>query len=325
MKTELNTLKRSAGAVGCRGKTLLHYSITASLLLLPCITHAKLNVVATTPELAAIAQDIGGDSVAVTSLAKLTEDPHFVTPKPSFIVKLNRADVLIDGGAELELGWLPPLLDSARNPKLAIGAPGRVQAVTVVSMLEVPATLDRARGDIHALGNPHFMTDPLNGKAVAQLIADRLTALAPDQAGVFKANLAKFNQRLDAKLAEWQKLLAPFAGSRVVAYHNTWPYFAQRFGLKVDLFLEPKPGIPPTPAHLTDVIARMKAEHVGVVIVEPYQNRKTAERVAAETGAVVLDFCQFPGGVKGSEGGYIELLDYLAHSLAKALAEKGKP
>lgn len=293
--------------------------------LLPLTAHAKLNVVATTPELAAIAQAIGGDHVEITSLAKPTEDPHFVTPKPSFIVKLNHADALIEGGAELELGWLPPLLDSARNSKLALGSPGRLQAATVVSMLEVPTTLDRSRGDIHALGNPHFMTDPLNGKAVAQRVAEMFAALAPEEASVFEANLAKFNERLDTKLIEWQKLLAPFAGKRLVAYHNTWPYFAQRFGLKVDLFLEPKPGIPPTPANLVDVMSRMKTEGIRVVIVEPYQNRKTAERVAAETGAVVLDFCQFPGGVKGSEGGYIGLLDYLVQSLARALALEGKP
>jgi len=294
-------------------------------ILTATAAHATLNVVATTPELAAIAQAIGGDRVAVTSLAKPTEDPHFVTPKPSFIVKLNHADALIEGGAELEVGWLPPLLDNARNPKLALGAPGRLQAATVVSMLEVPTTLDRSKGDIHAMGNPHFMTDPLNGRAVAQLIAERLGTLAPKEAEVFKANLAKFNERLDAKLIEWQKSLAPCASKRVVAYHNTWPYFAQRFALKVDLFLEPKPGIPPTPANLAAVMSRMKAERIRTVIVEPYQNRKTAERVAAETGAVVLDFCQFPGGVKGTEGGYIELLDYLVQSLAKALATEGKP
>ena len=299
--------------------------VTALALAGVIPAQAKLNVVATTPELAAIAQAIGNDRVEVTSLAKPTEDPHFVTPKPSFIVKLNRADGLIEGGAELELGWLPPVLDSARNAKLALGAPGRLQAATVVSMLEVPTTLDRSRGDIHALGNPHFMTDPLNGKVVAQRIAEMFATLSPKDADVFKANLAKFNERLDAKMVEWQKLLSPFAGRRLVAYHNTWPYFAQRFGLKIDLFLEPKPGIPPTPANLADVIARMKAENIRVVIVEPYQNRKTAERVAAETGAVVLDFCQFPGGVKGSEGGYIELLDYLVRTLAKALATEGKP
>lgn len=287
--------------------------------LMALSAHAKLNVVATTPDLAAIARAIGGQEVDVFALAKPTEDPHFVTPKPSFITRLNRADALIEGGAELEIGWLSPLLEAARNPKLAVGAPGRVQAASVVTLLEVPTTLDRSRGDIHALGNPHFMTDPLNAKAVAELVAARFSVLAPDKAEVFKTNLTRFNASLDAKLEQWQKQLAPFAGRRIVAYHNTWPYFARRFGLKIDLFLEPKPGIPPTPAHLTEVIARMKAENIKVVLVEPYQNRKTAERVAAETGAVLVEFCQFPGGVKGTEAGYIELLDYLVTTLAKAL------
>jgi len=294
-------------------------SVVAAVLGGVCAVQAKLNIVATTPDLAAIAQEIGGDRVEVVSLAKPTEDPHFVTPKPSFIVKLNRADVLIEGGAELEMGWLPPLLDGARNPRIALGQPGRVVTMTGVAMVEAPATLDRARGDIHALGNPHFMTDPLNGRLAAERLAATFSTLAPKDAGVFQANLARFNERLAAKLAEWQKRLAPHAGARLVAYHNTWPYFAQRFGLKIDLFLEPKPGIPPTPGHLADIIATMKTEKLHVIIVEPYQNRRTAEAVATQTGARVVDLAQYPGGVKGSEDGYLALIDYLVNALAKAL------
>ncbi|NQU11950.1 zinc ABC transporter substrate-binding protein [bacterium] len=286
-------------------------------------TRAELNVVAATPDLAAIAAAIGGDRVRVLSLAKPTEDPHFVTPKPSFIVKLNRADVLVEGGAELELGWLPPLLLGARNPRIAAGKPGRVAAKTSVAMLEVPAVLDRSEGDIHALGNPHFLTDPVNGRLVAEQVAAAFSALVPPDAEVFRANLAGFNHRLTTKLAAWQKQLAPYAGARVAAYHNTWPYFARRFGLKIDLFLEPKPGIPPTPGHLAEVIATMNAEKIRVIIVEPYQNRRTAETVAARTGARVVDLAQYPGGVKGSEGGYLELIDCLVRSLAAALGEGG--
>jgi zinc/manganese transport system substrate-binding protein len=293
-------------------------TIAVLLLVIAGISaQAKLNVVATTPELAAIAQEIGGDRVEVVSLAKPTEDPHFVTPKPSFIVKLNRADVLIEGGAELEMGWLPPLLDSARNPRVALERPGRVVAMTGVAMVEVPATLDRSRGDIHALGNPHFLTDPLNAKLVAERLAAAFGTLAPKDAGVFQANLAKFSQRLDAKLADWQKRLAPYAGTRVVAYHNTWPYFGARFGLKIDLFLEPKPGIPPTPGHLADVIATMKSEKIRVIIVEPYQNRRTAETVAASTGARVVDLAQYPTG-----NDYIAFLDAQVNKLADALEAK---
>jgi zinc/manganese transport system substrate-binding protein len=298
---------------------------TLLALAAPLAAFAKLNVVATTPELGAIARDIGGNLVDVTSLAKPTEDPHFVDAKPSFIVKLNRADALIEGGAELEIGWLPPLLEGARNEKLAPGAPGRISVAQGVRLLEVPSALDRSKGDVHAMGNPHFMTDPLNGKNAAHIIADAFCQLDAKDCASYRANLAKFDARLDAKLAEWQKLLEPFRGTQIVAYHNTWPYFANRFGLKIDLFLEPKPGIPPTPAHLAEVIEKMKADNIHVIIVEPYQNRKTAETVAHDTGAVVLGLAQYPGGVNGTEGGYIELIDYLVRSLAKALGSEAKP
>ncbi len=287
--------------------------------------HAKLNVVATTPDLGAIAREVGGNLVEVTSLARPSEDPHFVDPKPSFIVRLNRADALIEGGAELESGWLPPLLANARNAKLTAGAPGRIACAQGVVMLEVPARLDRAHGDIHAMGNPHYMTDPLNARRAAEQICEAFCKLDEGGREQYRANLARFSERLDAKLDEWQKLLAPFTGARVVAYHNTWPYFAQRFGLRIDLFLEPKPGIPPTPANLADVIAKMKAQNIRVIIVEPYQNRRTAQTVAARTGAVVLDFAQYPGGVKGTEAGYIELIDDLVTSLAGALGGERKP
>jgi zinc/manganese transport system substrate-binding protein len=283
---------------------------------------AKLNVVATTPDLAAIAREIGGDKIEVTTLAKPTEDPHFVDAKPSFIVKLNRADVLIEGGAELEIGWLPALLNQSRNAKLASGAPSHVTASQGVQMLDVPAKLDRSQGDIHAAGNPHYLVDPVNAKIVAQNIAAALALNDSADAEFFQANLKTFSERIDAKLMEWQAALAPFKGAHVVAYHNSWIYFGERFGLKIDLFLEPKPGIPPTPAHLADVIAQMKTQNVRAVIVDPYLNRKTAETAARNTGATVVAVTQFPGGVKGTEGGYFQLMDYLVDSLVKALAEK---
>jgi ABC-type Zn uptake system ZnuABC Zn-binding protein ZnuA len=235
-------------------------------------------------------------------------------------VKLNRADALIEGGAELELGWLPPLLEGARNPKLAPGTPGRITCAQVIPMLEVPTALDRSKGDLHALGNPHYLMDPVNAKTAAGLIAEAFGKLDSASAGFYRANLDRFVQRLEARLARWQKSLAPFQGKRVVAYHNTWPYFAKRFGLVVDLFLEPKPGIPPTPAHLAEVIQKMKTEQAKVIMVEPFQSRKTAETVAAATGAVVLNVTQYPGGVKGTEAGYIQMLDYLVNNLAAALA-----
>jgi len=296
--------------------------ITCTLLALALfapLAQAKLNVVATTPDFAAIAREIGGDKIELTTLAKPTEDPHFVDAKPSFIVKLNRADVLIEGGAELEIGWLPALLDQSRNEKLAAGGSAHVLCSQGIQLLEVPATLDRSKGDIHAAGNPHYMVDPANAKIVAQHITDALCEQDAKSCETYRANLKKFNGVLDAKLVGWQKILEPFRGREIVAYHNSWLYFGSRFGLKIDLFLEPKPGIPPTPAHLAEVITKMKTGKVHVIIVDPYLNRKTAETVASHTDAVVVDVTQFPGGVKGTEGGYIPMMDYLVNSVAKAL------
>jgi zinc/manganese transport system substrate-binding protein len=284
--------------------------------------HAKLNVVATTPDLAAIAREIGGDHIDITTLAKPTEDPHFVDAKPSFIVKLNRADLLIEGGAELEIGWLPALLDQARNSKLAPGAPGHVACAQGVPLLEVPSALDRSRGDIHAAGNPHYLVDPENAKRVAQHIADAFCAQDPKSSAAYRANVVKFTAALDAKLSEWERALAPFKGQQLAAYHNSWLYFGNRFGLKIDLFLEPKPGLPPTPTHLAEVIAKMRQDKVRVIIVDPYLNRRTAETVAEQTGATVVDVSQFPGGIKGTEGGYIPLLDHLVSVIAQALGGK---
>ena len=291
-----------------------------ALFAFTLLVQAKLTVVATTADLGSIAREIGGDRVEITTLAKPTEDPHFVDPKPSFIIKLNRADALLEGGAELEIGWLTPLLEGARNRKLALGQPGRVICSKGVEMLEVPTVLDRAQGDIHAAGNPHYLTDPANAKIVASNIAAAFAQLDAGSKDFFQANLKRFITQLDTKLAEWQKALAPYQGRRIVAYHNSWPYFAKRFGVKVDLFLEPKPGIPPSPAHLAGVIAKMKADKIGVVFVEPQLSRRTAENVARNTGGAVVEVSHFPGGVKGTEAGYLALMDHIVNSLAKALA-----
>src|SRR5256885_280469 len=296
--------------------------LIAATLLVASSAFGKLNVVATTPDFGSIAKEIGGEHIDLTTLAKPTEDPHFVDTKPNFIVKLNRADVLIEGGAELEIGWLPALLDQSRNTKIAPGAPGHVACKEGVRLLEVPSVLDRSRGDIHAAGNPHYMVDPVNAKIAASHIADAFCAQDQKNAATYRANLKKFSDALDAKLVGWEKTMAPFKGQQVVAYHNSWLYFGDRFGLKIDLFLEPKPGVPPTPTHLAEVITQMRQQNVHVIIVDPYLNRRTAETVAEKTGATVVDVSQFPGGIKGTEGGYIQLLDYLVNAVAKSLAQK---
>jgi zinc/manganese transport system substrate-binding protein len=303
--------------------TLPQLAATALLALSSALSPGakKLNVVTTTPDLGALAREIGGDAVDVRTLAKPSEDPHFVDAKPSHIVTLNRADVLIEGGAELEVGWLPPLLESARNARLAAGSPGLIVASRGIRMLEVPATLDRSRGDVHSLGNPHFLIDPLSAKIVAAHIAEQFSQVAPESAPLFRANLARFNAAVDAKYVEWQKTMAPFKGTKIITYHNDFVYFADRFQLVVVETLEPKPGIAPSPAHIAQVIAKMNTDNAHVILVQPYQNRKTAETVARQTNGVVLDVSQQPGAIRGTDT-YVSLMDTLVRTIATALQAK---
>ena len=279
---------------------------------------AQIRVVATTPDLASIAREIGGDKLNVVALAKPTEDPHFVDAKPSHIVTLNRADALIEGGAELELGWLPPLLENSRNGKIAAGAPGRVVASEGIRMLEVPTSFDRSKGDVHSLGNPHFLIDPVNVKIIARNIANHFSQIDPKNAATYNGNLTRFNTKLDAKFAEWQKTLAPYKGARIVTYHKDFVYLAPRFGLTIVDELEAKPGIAPSPAHLAEVIGKMRSTGAKVILVQPFQNRKTAETVARQTGATVLDVPQQPGAAPNTTT-YFDMMDNIVNTLARGL------
>ena len=300
----------------------LRYLLAAFALVLSTVpAGAALKVVATTSEYGALATQLGGDRVAVTTIAKPTEDPHFVDARPSQIVALSRADALIEGGAELEIGWLPPLLEGARNGKILAGAPGRIVASEGVQLVDIPAAADRSQGDTHLAGNPHFMLDPMNAKIVAEHVVRVFSALDPAGAATYKTNLAQFESALAIKMKEWTAALAPFAGRPIVTYHPTWRYFGRRFGLVSDTYLEPKPGIPPSPPHLAEVMQKMKAQNIHVLLVEPYQPRKTAEAVASRTDAQVVDVCQFPGGLPGTDT-YISLIDADVKRIAQALASK---
>ena len=294
--------------------------IAAAFVALLTAAHAKLNVVATLPDYGAVARDIGGDKVEVTVLAKPTEDPHFVDARPSFIVKLRSADVLIEGGAELEIGWLPPLLQNARKPKLETGKPGRVVASQGLRLMNIPTTLTRAAGDVHALGNPHFMMDPIIVKAVAKHVAEAFATTDAANAAEYRANYAKFEQSVDAKLQDWGRALLPFKGRQFVAYHDSWPYFAHRFGMVSEIFLEPKPGIPPSPSHLVKVIGEIKTTHTKAILVEPFHNRKIAEKVASSTGAHIADVSQFPGALPVTDS-YVAFMDTIVARVAAALKE----
>jgi zinc/manganese transport system substrate-binding protein len=298
----------------------LHKAATLALIALAATgssAFAQLRVVATTPDLASLAREIGGNRVSVVALAKPTEDPHYVDAKPSHIVTLNRADALIEGGAELELGWLPPLLENSRNSRISAGAPGRIVASEGIKMLEVPTSFDRSKGDVHSLGNPHFMIDPVNVKIIARNIANHFAQIDPKSAATYSSNLARFNAKLDTKYADWQRQLAPYRGAKIVTYHKDFVYLADRFGLIIVGELEPKPGIAPSPAHLAQVIGKMKAANAKVILVQPYQNRRTAETVARQSGAVVLDVPQQPGA-RSNTTTYFDMMDNLVATLAGA-------
>jgi ABC-type Zn uptake system ZnuABC Zn-binding protein ZnuA len=293
------------------------------LLFAGCVTVAPasgadpLKIVATTPDIAAIARAVGGDRVEVTALARPTEDPHFVDPKPSYILLLNKADLLIEGGAGLEAGWLPPLLDSARNPRIALGAPGRVVASQGITLLDVPAVLDRSMGDVHPYGNSHYLLDPVNAETVAQTIADALCGVDHEHCDAYQSRAREFRATIDAKLPEWQSLLGPARDRKVVTYHKNFDYFARRFGLEVVGTLEPKPGIPPSPAHLAALIPRMKAQDVRLIIAEPNRERQNPEFVAEKTGARLLLLPIMPGGEDTVD--YVALIDYDVRQVAGAL------
>lgn len=283
-------------------------------LLIPFAAYAKLYVVTTTPDLASMAQAIGGDRVVVTCIGKPSEDPHYIQPKPSFIVALNRADVLVLVGMDLEIGWLPALLGQTRNAKIRPGASGYVDASVGIPPLDVPTEpVTRATGDVHPLGNPHYLLDPEAGKIAARNIAAGLKRAAPAAAAVFDAGLAKLLAEIDAAQAHAQQQLAPFRGAKLVTYHRSFTYFAARYGLEIIAQIEPKPGIPPSPSHLVKVAEQMRQAGVKVILQEPWHERRTADLLAKQTGARVLV-------VPVQTGGDPAAVDY--PSTVKLLAEK---
>lgn len=266
-------------------------------LLIPFTVHAKLNVVATLPDLASLARDIGGAEVTVTCLGKPGEDPHYIQPKPSYIVALNKADVLIENGLELEIGWLPALLDQTRNGTIRLGGPGRVIANAGVPVLDKPTDpVDRSQGDVHPGGNPHYLLDPECGKIAARNIAAAFKRAAPGAAAAFDDGLAKLLARIDAAQADAVKLLDPYRGAKVVTYHKSFPYFVARYGLVVVGTVEPKPGIPPAPAHLAALGDRMKADGVKVILQEQWHETRTPAVAAKKSGATVVVLPTQTGG-----------------------------
>ncbi len=298
-------------------------TLAALLVALPAFPQGKLNVVATTEDLAALAREVGGDHINVDSIAKGYQDPHFVEAKPSFILKLQKADVLIVVGRELEIGWLPPLEQQSRNAKIQPGAEGYLDASLQAQILEVPTgQITRAMGDVHPLGNPHYWLDPENGKRVAKEIADKFSELRPGDRAYFGQRLADFTGRLDAAEKGWLAKMAPYKGTKMVTYHRSFPNFAERFGLDIVGYVEPRPGIPPTPQHTLDLINEMKRQNVKLVLVEPYFDLKTPNAIGRETGAQVLVVSPSVGGTKEATD-YFKLFDYDINLLVDAIKKSG--
>jgi zinc/manganese transport system substrate-binding protein len=283
----------------------------------------KLTVITTTEDLASIAREVGGDRITVEPIARGYQDPHFVEAKPSFILKLQKADILVAVGRDLEIGWLPPLIQQSRNAKVQVGGSGYLDASLKARILEIPqGQITRAEGDVHPLGNPHYWLDPENGKLVAKEIADKLSQLRPGDRAFFEQRLTDFTARVAEAEKRWESTMAPYKGTKVVTYHRSFPNFAERFGLDVIGYVEPRPGIPPSPQHTLDLINDMKRQNVKLVLVEPYFDLKTPNSIGRATGAEVLVMPPSVGGVKEVTD-YFKLFDYDINLLIGALKKVG--
>ena len=292
---------------------LLRY-LAATVVLFAATTVSpaadKINVMTATQDLAALAAEVGGDRITVEAIAKGYQDPHFVEPKPSFLLKLKKADLLLLVGLQLEIGWLPPLITQSGNPKIQVGNPGYMDMSQFCEILEIPTTqVTRAMGDVHPLGNPHYWLNPENGRRIAKALQTKFSEMRPADAAYFAQRNADFDKRLTTAEKRWDAAMAPYRGRKVVTYHRSWPNFCERFGLNVVDYVEPKPGIPPTPSHTLELINTMKRDGIKLILVEPYFDLRTPNSIAQATGGTVAVLLPSVGGVK-EVNTYFELFDY---------------
>jgi ABC-type Zn uptake system ZnuABC Zn-binding protein ZnuA len=318
----------------------------------------RLQVCCSVPDLASLVQAVGGDEVSVTTFAKGTEDPHFIEAKPSFVKALSQANLLVLLGLGMEDGWSPVVLQNARNGNVLPGAAGYLDASTAVNKLDAPSgSIDRSMGDIHAGGNPHYLLDPICGLQVAKLIRDKLTALRPNQKAYFDQRYNDFCQQIDVllvgeelgkkykqddipklcllfehgKLADflkkqheetllggWLGMMMPYYGVKAVDDHNMWPYFSRRFGIQVIAHMEPKPGIPPTTQHLSEVAKQMRDQQAKIVLANPYYDPRHAQFLASNAGAKVVHVAHQVGARPGADT-YANMVDYNVRQLVAAL------
>jgi zinc/manganese transport system substrate-binding protein len=298
-------------------------ALLASLLcLLSLPARADLKVVATVPDLAALAKAVGGDKVSVQSLAVSTQDPHFVDARPSLMLDLNKADLLLAVGLQLEVGWLPSLQTGARNEKILSGGTGFLDCSQFVKLLEVPPVpQDRSHGDVHPGGNPHYLYDPRAAVPVARGIAARMAQLDPKNAQAYQANLARFTQELEAARKGWEQRLAGLKGTPVVAFHKSLPYLADWVGFDTVAFLEPKPGIPPNPSHVAEVLGIARSRKARMLVQEEYYPTNTSRLVAEKIPAPLV---VLPGGTDFRGGQtYVQRIEELVKRLQQGLQGKG--
>ena len=298
---------------------LLALALTLSFSAPSAQAQSKLKIVTTTTDLASLAQAVGGDHVEVNAIARGYQDPHFVEAKPSFLLLLRKADLLIVVGLQLEIGWLPPLITQSGNPRIQTGAGGYLDASRFAQILEVPTeVVTRAMGDVHPFGNPHYWLNPGNGRRIAQGLQQKLASLRPADAAYFQQRLQAFDDRLAQAEKNWQAMMAPYRGRKVVTYHRSWPNFLNYLGLLAVGEVEPRPGIPPTPSHTIELIGMMKRDNVKIILVEPYFDPKTPNSIARQSGAQVVVLPPSVGGEKEITD-YFTLFDYDLGLLAKAL------
>jgi zinc/manganese transport system substrate-binding protein len=328
--------------------------VTAALAAAPAGAAGMLRLVATVPDLGSLAETVGGDDVSVTTLVKGPQDPHFIEARPSFIKAMHEADALVLVGLDLEIGWVPALLSSARNVAIRAGAPGHIDASRAIAPLGVPqGPVTRAMGDVHPYGNPHYLSDPINGLRVAALLRDRFSELRPDAAAAFAERYRRFaaevatrlvgaeavagkdpeeivraieegraDEVLGAAPGGWLGTLRGARGRPAVEDHRLWEYFARRFGVRPVATLEPFPGIAPTTRHLAEVVAEMERDHVDLILSSAYFDPRHANWVAERTGAKIVPLAHQAGSREGT-GDYLAAIDYNVRSLANALGRAG--
>jgi zinc/manganese transport system substrate-binding protein len=285
--------------------------------------HAAVKVITTTEDLAALVREVGGDKVGVEALARGYQDPHFVEAKPSFILKLHAADLLVVVGRELEIGWLPPLITQSRNAKVQAGADGYLDASLTARILDIPTgQITRAMGDVHPQGNPHYWLSPDNGRRIALAIQHKLSSMSPGDAAYFAQRYADFDRRLAEAERRWTASMAPYKGTKIVTYHRSWPNFVELFGLDVVGYVEPKPGIPPSPSHTLALIEEMKRQQVKIIVMEPYFDSKTPDAIARGVGGRVIVLAPSVGAEKEASD-YFKLFDYDLTILIEALVATG--